>query len=170
MAATLDGRIQGEAVFEAKFMLPWSFSEAAAVEKDAPQLQHNLWVVAARTAVLSVITGGGKWVGIQVPADPLYQHLIVTAERKFWRCVESGERPTLFGVEPPKPRVEAVRVVDMSASNAWAEFAGTFTRTHLAFLEHERAKAELKGLGRTTHSKQLEMACPPSAPNPALSP
>ena len=125
MAATLDGRVQSnEAVFEAKFMLPWSFSEEAAVEKHAPQLQHNLWVVAGRTAVLSVITGGGKWVGIEVPADPLYQHLVVTAERKFWRCVESGEPPTLFGVEPPKPRIAAVRIVDMSGSNAWAEFAG----------------------------------------------
>ena len=72
MAATLDGRVQGsEAVFEAKFMLPWSFSEEAAVEKYAPQLQHSLWVVAGRTAALSVITGGGKWVGIEVPADPL---------------------------------------------------------------------------------------------------
>src|SRR5438128_7033645 len=31
MAATLDGIVQGtEAVFEAKFMLPWSFSEEAA--------------------------------------------------------------------------------------------------------------------------------------------
>jgi predicted phage-related endonuclease len=147
MAATLDGRVQGsEAVFEAKFMLPWSFSEEAAVEKYGPQLQHNLWVVAGRTAVLSVITGGGKWVQIEVPADPLYQHLIVTAERKFWRCVESGEPPALFGVEPPKPRIAAVRIVDMSASNAWAEFAGTFTRTQPAFLEHERAKGELKGL------------------------
>ena len=147
MAATLDGRVEATgAVFEAKFMLPWSFSEETAVEKYAPQLQHNLWVVAGRTAVLSVITGGGKWVGIEVPADPLYQHLIVTAERIFWRCVESGEPPTLFGVEPPKPRIAAVRIVDMSASNAWAEFAGTFTRTHPAFLEHERAKAELKGL------------------------
>ncbi len=147
MAATLDGRVQGsETVFEAKFMLPWAFSEEAAVAKYAPQLQHNLWVVAARTAILSVITGGGKWVGIEVPADPLYQHLIVTAERKFWRCVESGEPPSLFGIDPPKPRLEAVRVVDMSTSNGWAEFAGTFTRTHPAFLEHERAKAELKGL------------------------
>jgi predicted phage-related endonuclease len=147
MAATLDGRVRGcEAIFEAKFMLPWSFSEEAAVEKHAPQLQHNLWVVAARTAVLSVITGGGKWVQIEVPADPLYQHLIVTAERKFWRCVESGESPTLFGVEHPKPRIAAVRIVDMNTSNAWAEFAGTLTRTHPAFLEHERAKAELKNL------------------------
>jgi predicted phage-related endonuclease len=147
MAATLDGRVQGsEAVFEAKFMLPWSFSEEAAVAKYMPQLQHNMWVVAAKSAVLSVITGGGKWVEITTHADPLYQHLIVTAERKFWRCVESGEPPTLFGVEPPKPRIGAVRIVDMSASNAWAEFAGVFIGTRDAHLEHEKAKAELKSL------------------------
>ena len=115
MGATLDGRVQGsDAVFEAKFMLPWSFSEEGAAEKYMPQLQHNMFAVAARTAVLSVITGGGKWVEILAHADPLYQHLIVTAERKFWRCVESGEQPQLFGVEPPKPRLEAVRIVDMS--------------------------------------------------------
>jgi predicted phage-related endonuclease len=147
MGATLDGRVQGsEAVFEAKFMLPWSFSEEAAVQKNMPQLQHNMWVVAARSAVLSVITGGSKWVEITTHADPLYQHLIVTAERKFWRCVENGEPPTLFGVDPPKPRIEAVRIVDMSASNAWAEFAGIFMRTREAHLEHEKAKAELKSL------------------------
>jgi predicted phage-related endonuclease len=147
MAATLDGRIaSGGAVFEAKFMLPWSFSEVAAAEKYTPQLQHNMWVVAARTAVLSIITGGGKWVEIKVSADPLYQHLLVTAERKFWRCVESGDPPNLFGVDPPKPRIEAVRRVDMSGSNAWAEFADIFTRTRAAHLEHEQAKAELKAL------------------------
>ena len=127
-------------------MLPWSFSEEAAAQKYMPQLQHNMWVVAARSAVLSVITGGGKWVEITTYADPLYQHLIVTAERKFWRCVESGEPPRLFGVEPPKPRIEAVRVVDMSASNSWAEFAGIFRSTREAFLNHERSKAELKAL------------------------
>jgi predicted phage-related endonuclease len=147
MAATLDGRVEGTgAVFEAKFMLPWSFSEQAAAEKYMPQLQHNMWVVTARQAVLSVITGGGKWVEITAHADPLYQHLIVTAERKFWRCVESGETPRLFGVEPPKPRIEAVRTVDMSASNAWAEFSGVFARTRAAHLEHEHAKSELKSL------------------------
>ena len=146
MAATLDGRVEGGDVFEGKFMLPWSFSQEAAAEKYMPQLQHNMWVVAARSAVLSVITGGGKWVEIKTHADPLYQHLIVTAERKFWRCVESGEPPTLFGVEPPKPRMAAVRVVDMSNSNAWAEFAGIFSRTRAAHLEHEQAKTELKKL------------------------
>jgi predicted phage-related endonuclease len=147
MAATLDGRLrESGAVFEAKFMLPWSFSEEAAAEKYMPQLQHNMWVVATRNAVLSVITGGGKWVEIKIQADPLYQHLILTAERKFWRCVESGEAPTLFGVEPPKPRLEAVRIVNMSSSNAWAEFAGIFARTRAAFTEHEEAKTELKRL------------------------
>jgi YqaJ-like recombinase protein len=147
MGATLDGRVQRtEAVFEAKFMLPWYFSEEAAVEKHTPQLQHNMWLLAARTAVLSVITGGGKWVEIKTHADPLYQHLIVTAERKFWRCVENGEAPTLFGVEPPKPRIEAVRVVDMSSSNAWADFAAIFARTQPAYLEHEKAKTQLKTL------------------------
>jgi hypothetical protein len=147
MAATLDGRVEATgAVFEAKFMLPWSFSEEAAAQKHTPQLQHNMWVAAARSAVLSVITGGGKWVEIATHADPLYQHLIVTAERKFWRCVESGEPPRLFGVEPPKPRIDAVRIVDMSGSNSWAEFADLFRNTRQAFLDHERAKSELKCL------------------------
>ena len=55
MGATLDGRVEASgAVFEAKFMLPWSFSEEAAAEKYMAQLQHNMWVVAARGAVLSV--------------------------------------------------------------------------------------------------------------------
>jgi predicted phage-related endonuclease len=147
LAATPDGRVQSSgAVFESKFMLPWYFSKEAATAKYMPQLQHNMWVVAARSAVLSVITGGGKWVEITVHADPLYQHLIVTAERKFWRCVENGETPRLFGVELPAPRIEAVRIVDMTASNAWAEFAAVFSRTRSAHLEHEQAKAELKGL------------------------
>ena len=100
----------------------------------------------APTAVLSIVTGGGKWLAIEVHADPLYQHLILTAERKFWRCVESGEQPHLFGVEPAKPRIEAVRIVDMSESNAWAEFSAVFARTRNAHLDHERAKAELKSL------------------------
>jgi predicted phage-related endonuclease len=147
MAATPDGRVEETgAVFESKFMLPWYFSEEAAAEKYMPQLQHNMWVLTARTAMLSVITGGGKWVEIKTHADPLYQHLIVTAERKFWRCVESGEPPRLFGVEPPKPRIEAVRTVDMSGSNAWAEFAGIFSRTRSAHAEHEQARTELKNL------------------------
>ena len=50
MAATLDGVVEATgAVFEAKFMLPWSFSEEGAAEKYMPQLQHNMWVTNATT-------------------------------------------------------------------------------------------------------------------------
>src|SRR5258708_33752237 len=80
------------------------------------------------------------------PGRFLYQHLLLTAEKKFWRCVESGEPPRLFFAEPPRPRIEAIRTVDMSSSNAWTEFAAVFRQTRPAFLQHENAKVELKGL------------------------
>jgi predicted phage-related endonuclease len=147
MAATLDGIVEGtEAVFEAKFMLPWSFSEEAAAEKHMAQVQHNMWVTHLRSAVLSIITGGGKWVEITIPMDPLYLTVLVSAEKKFWRCVQSGETPHLINAEPPRPRIEAIRIVDMSSSNSWAELAALFRSTRSAFLEHERAKSELKAL------------------------
>jgi putative phage-type endonuclease len=147
MAATLDGIVEDtEAVFEAKFMLPWSFSEEAAAEKYMAQVQHNMWVTHLRTSVLSIITGGGKWVEMTIPMDPLYLSILVSAEKKFWRCVQSGEPPHLINAEPPRPRLEAIRIVDMSSSNSWAEFAAIFCNTRSAFLDHERAKAELKTL------------------------
>jgi predicted phage-related endonuclease len=147
LAATLDGMVESTgAVFESKFMLPWSFSEEAAAQKYMAQLQHNMWVTNANMAALSIITGGGKWVELTIPADSLYQHLLLTAEKKFWRCVESGEPPRLFLAEQPRVRIEAIRVVDMSSSNAWVEFAAQFRETRAAFLKHENAKAELKGL------------------------
>jgi predicted phage-related endonuclease len=147
MVATLDGIVHGTgAVFEAKFMLPWSFSEEAAAEKYMAQLQHNMWVTHLRTSTLSIITGGGKWVEITTPMDPLYLSVLVSAEKKFWRCVQSGELPHLLNAQPPRPRIEAMRIVDMSSSNSWAEFAALFRDTRQAFFDHERAKSELKSL------------------------
>src|SRR3984957_16039411 len=141
MAATLDGMIhETDAVFEAKFMLPWSFSEEAAAEKHMAQLQHNMWVTNGKSAALSITTGGGKWIEITIPADALYQHFLITAEHRFWRCVQTGETPRPYGIEPPRPHVEAVRVVDMSESNSWAEFAGRFRATRSAFLGQEGAR------------------------------
>src|SRR5216683_3542509 len=147
MAATLDGLVEEiGAVFEAKFMLPWSFSEEAAAKKYMAQLQHNMWVTHYRQAVLSIVTGGGKWVEVTIPMDPLYLSILVSAEKKFWRCVQSGEVPHLINAEAPRPRIEAIRIVDMSSSNSWAEFAAVFRRTRPAYLEHERARTELKAL------------------------
>jgi hypothetical protein len=63
------------------------------------QLQHNMWVTNARCALLSIVTGGGKWIEMTIPADALYQHFLVTAERKFWRCVQTGETPRPYELD-----------------------------------------------------------------------
>jgi predicted phage-related endonuclease len=147
MAATLDGLVKATgAVFEAKFMLPWSFSEAAAAEKHMAQLQHNMLVADTRKSVLSIITGAGNWIQLSIEADPIYQTILIAAEKAFWQSVRTGEPPALFDCEPPKPRIEAVRVVDMTASNSWAEYASLFCETRKAHTDHERAKSELKSL------------------------
>lgn len=147
MAATLDGLVEATgAVFEAKFMLPWSFSEGAAAEKHMAQLQHNMLVAGTKNSVLSIINGGGKWVELSIEADAIYQTVLIAAEKAFWRSVKTGEPPALFDCEPPKPRIEAVRVVDMNASNSWAEFASLYLETRESHLDHERAKSELKTL------------------------
>jgi hypothetical protein len=90
--------------------------------------------------------GRRKVVEIKIQADPLYQHLLLVAEKKFWRCVETGEPPHLFDIEAPRPRIEAIRVADMSTSNAWADLSAVYQRTRAAFAEHEAAKADLKKL------------------------
>jgi predicted phage-related endonuclease len=147
MAATLDGLVRETgAVFEAKFMLPWSFSEGAAAEKHMAQLQHNMLVADTQKSVLSIITGGGNWIELSIEADPIYQTILIAAEKAFWRAVKTGESPALFDCEPPKPRIVAVRVVDMNASNSWAECANLFCETRQAHADHERANSELKAL------------------------
>ncbi|OPH82089.1 YqaJ viral recombinase family protein [Nitrobacter vulgaris] len=147
MAATLDGLVKETgAVFEAKFMLPWSFSEEAAAAKHMAQLQHNMLVANTEKSVLSIISGGGKWVEISVEADPIYQTVLIAVEKVFWHAVKTGQPPVLFEGEPPKPRIEAIRIVDMNVSNAWAEFAALYRQTRSAHLDHERAKTELKTL------------------------
>jgi hypothetical protein len=146
MAATLDGIVQGTgAVFEAKFMLPWSFSEEAAAEKYMAQVQHNMWVAHLRSAVLSIITGGGKWVEITIPMDPLYLSVLVSAEKKFWWCVQSGEPPHLINAEPLRPRMEVVCFVDMSSSNSWAKVAVLFRNTLTPSLITSAQRSSLKG-------------------------
>ena len=145
MAATLDGMVEGTgAVFEAKFLLPWSFSEEGAAEKHMAQLQHNMWVAASRTAVLSIITGGGKWVEMTIPADPLYQHLLLTAEKKFWRASKqvnpsSVWRPAATGKDRGGPDRRYERVQRLGRICRPVQAIGSSQ-------DHERSKAELKSL------------------------
>jgi predicted phage-related endonuclease len=55
MAATLDGVVAGSgAVYEAKFMLPWSFSEEAAAEKYMPTHRARCWTATVTAGLLAV--------------------------------------------------------------------------------------------------------------------
>jgi predicted phage-related endonuclease len=142
MAATLDGIVDGlEAVFEAKFMLPWSFSEEAAAEKYMAQLQHNMWVTHLRTSVLSIITGGGKWVEIAIPMDPLYLSVLVSAEKKF-----SALRAIGRSAPPNQCRVTAAaHRCDPHPRHERVEFMGRVCRSvpqHAGGLPQPRAGEE----------------------------
>jgi hypothetical protein len=92
MAATLDGIVEGtEAVFEAKFMLPWSFSEEAATEKDMAEVHHQH--VGRPFADLGAVNHyRRRQMGRGRHSDgPALSHRSSVGGKKFWRCVQSGE-------------------------------------------------------------------------------
>src|SRR5258705_1265342 len=147
MAATLDGLVKETgAVFEAKFMLPWSFSEEAAAEKHMAQLQHNMLVAGTKKSVLSIINGGGKWIELSIEADPIYQTILIAAEKAFWRAGKTRGNPALVECGTSKTRIRTGRIIDMHAFQFLAEFAALFCQTRSAHFDHELAKSELKGL------------------------
>jgi hypothetical protein len=90
------------------------------------QLQHNRWVTNLRCSVLSIITDGGKWVQINYPHGPAVSDGPGLGGKAFW---------------PPRPRIEAIRIVDMSSSNSWAEFAALFCNRSRASQAFERGAA-----------------------------
>ena len=147
MAATLDGR--GE-----QRLAPCSKPSSCCPGRSRKKRQGEIYAAAAaqyvghggRSAVLSVITGGGKWVEITIPCRSALPAPIVTAETKFWRCVESGE--------PPRPvRGRTAKAAHRGGPDRRYEhlqrlggICRRLLRTRTAHLEHEKAKAELKAL------------------------
>lgn len=148
--STLDGKVRktpdGEVlgVFEAKFMLPFNWSEDKAIEKYFAQVQHNMMVTGLERSFLSVITGGGAWVCPEIEADIFYQIRLLEAEKDFWDCVQTGRTPGVPVVEVPL--AERVRVLDMTGSNEWAEQAGILVETKKSAERHDKAKKAIKKL------------------------
>lgn len=149
IGCTLDGLIDppgGAALYEGKFMLPWHFDEAAAREKHYWQCQHNMMVTACSNAYLSIITGGGQYLCIQIEADAMDQALLLDAEKAFWQCVQDGSEPRVQGAPPPPSKAPPAKIYNMRKSNVWADQADIWTRTKVAHGEHEDAKKALKDL------------------------
>jgi predicted phage-related endonuclease len=112
-------------IFEAKHVSAFAKPEEIQ-SRYYPQLQHCMKVTGAQKAYLSVFYGTLKWEVYEVEADPLYQAQLVAAERAFWSCVGSGKPPVAINVPAP---VEAVKRVDMTGSNAWADSADKWLKT-----------------------------------------
>jgi predicted phage-related endonuclease len=138
MRADLNGLVRDTgAIFRACFLPTGHLPEPEVADLHMAQLQHSMWVMAARSALLSIITGDGKWIEMTLPADPLYQHLLLAAEKKFRRCVQTGEPPALFGIEAPRPRPTSIKVIDMSASGQWTNFPASHLRARDSLSELE---------------------------------
>jgi predicted phage-related endonuclease len=142
---TLDGYVGSSgAVWEAKHTSSFSKPEEV-LARYMPQLQHNMAVVKAEKAFLSVLFGNGKWESFEVAADWLYQAELFEAEQRFWACVQSGAAPVAQAA-PPAPRPVAVREVCLQGSNSWAAAASDWLQTRDAAKRHTSALAALKEL------------------------
>jgi hypothetical protein len=142
---TLDGYLETEnCVFEAKHTSAFSKPEEV-VERYMPQLQHNMSVTGAASAVLSVIFGNHKFETFHVAADWLYQSDLLDAEINFWRCVISGEEP-IPAPPPAPPRPIGIRQVNLDGNNAWASAAHDWLETRQPAKLHALACTAIKEL------------------------
>ncbi len=142
---TLDGLVERSgAVWEAKHTSAFAKPEEL-LERYMPQLQHNMAVAGAGTAILSVIFGNHKYEMIEVASDWLYQLELLEAEQRFWDCVVSGREP-VAAEPPPVPRPIGTREICLEGSNAWASAAADWLTHREAAKSHASAVTLIKSL------------------------
>ena len=142
---TLDGLVESSgAVWEAKHTNAFAKSDEV-LERYMPQLQHNMAVAGAETAILSVIFGNHKYEMIEVASDWLYQLELLEAEERFWDCVLTGREPVTTQ-PPPAPRPIGTREVCLDGNNAWASAAHDWLQHRDAAKVHASAVTLLKSL------------------------
>ena len=142
---TLDGFIEeGGVVFEAKHTNAFARPEEV-LARYMPQLQHNMAVANAESAVLSVIFGNSRYEMFEVASDWLYQLDLLEAEAEFWNCVQSGREPVPHA-PPAPPRPIGVREVCLEGSNSWAAAAADWLEHREAAKVHAAACKSIKEL------------------------
>ena len=143
MGCTLDGLTdEGLTVYEAKHVSAFAKDDEI-LDRYYPQLTHNMLVCGVERAVLSVFFGNHKWEKFDVNLDAIYSDILIETERKFWECVKNGTPPVTISVRPP---VDAVRRVDMTGNNAWANFANQLQMNVTGKKLYDEAANGLKGL------------------------
>jgi predicted phage-related endonuclease len=142
---TLDGLIEPDRiVWEAKHTNAFTTRDQV-LERYMPQLQHNMSVMKAERAILSVIFGNHKFEIIEVGADWLYQQELLEAERRFWDSMISGDAPVAAD-SPPLPKALGTREVCFDGNNAWASAAADWLKNREAAKAHGLACASIKQL------------------------
>lgn len=142
---TLDGIVESSrAVWEAKHTSAFAKGEEV-LERYMPQLQHNMAVVGAERAVLSVIFGNHKYEMFEIASDWLYQLEVLEAEERFWDCVVTGKEP-VAAAPPPAPRPVGTREVCLEGNNGWACAAFDWLQHRDAAKAHASAVSLIKSL------------------------
>lgn len=142
---TLDGFVASlDAVFEAKHVSAFAKPDEV-LERYMPQLQHNMAVMGAQRALLSVIYGNHKWEVYEVASDWLYQEELMIAETRFWDCVRKGEIPVAAPI-PTSPKPVGFREICFEGDNAWAAAAADWRECREPAKRHAAATASLKEL------------------------
>jgi len=143
MGCTLDGLTDdGLTVFEAKHVSAFSKDDEI-MDRYYPQLTHNMLVCGVEKAVLSVFYGNHKWEKYDINLDAIYADILIDAEKRFWDCVKNGTPPVTITVRPP---VDAVRRVDMTGNNAWANFTAQLKLNSSGKKLYDEAVSGLKGM------------------------
>ena len=170
MAATLDGMVEATgAVFEAKFMLPWSFSEEGAAEKYMPQLQHNMWVTNAKTVGA---LDHHRWRQMGRDHDP--RRPPVSAPDLHRRKEVLALRRVRRATSPLRGRAAAA--ADRGGADrrhGLIQFLGGIRgcslSTRPAFLEHDGPRPNSRAWCQRMPRRRSATASAPSAPNRARS-
>ena len=148
MAATLDGLTDNEAtLFEAKHVGAF-WKEPDIIAKYQPQCHHNMIVCGLETAALSVFMGNHKHIVWDIDFDTDYAAALMSAERAFWACVQSGEPPVKLAVPQTPEQKAANRTVtlDMSENEDWCDLAAEWLGLRAARKDIKRVDDGLKGL------------------------
>jgi len=142
---TLDGLVGSTgAVWEAKHTNAFAKPDEI-LERYMPQLQHNMAIVGAERAILSVIFGNHRFEVFEIAADWLYQIELLDAEQHFWECVQTGKEPVAVD-PPPAPRPIGTRELCLEGNNAWASAAFDWLTHKEAAKTHASACAAIKAL------------------------
>ena len=148
IGTTIDGLVLIEdrpAIVQAKHVN--AFAKIEEVERRYfAQVQHEMLCTGSSLGFLSVILGTQRHEIIEIPRSENYMESLLALEQAFWRYVEADEPPPSQEplATPEKP--DAVRVVDMAASNMWGSWAAVWLRNLAPSRQCDQAARELRAL------------------------